>query len=142
MAHIPCIGAIVFDEQGRLLLVKRANPPAQGKWSLPGGRLESSETSESGVVREVREETGLAVTVVREVGTIERDAPSGDTYVIRDFLCALSTDATDATDATPVAADDASDAGFFALTEVIDLPTSEGLLEALRDWDVIPGSVR
>lgn len=142
MAHIPCIGAIVFDEQGRLLLVKRANPPAQGKWSLPGGRREPGETSESGVVREVREETGLAVTVVREVGTIERDAPSGDTYVIRDFLCALSTDATDATDATPVAADDASDAGFFALTEVIDLPTSEGLLEALRDWDLIPGSVR
>ena len=131
MAHIPCIGAIVFDEQGRLLLVQRANPPAQGKWSLPGGRLEPGETSETGVVREVREETGLDVTVVREVGTIQRDAPSGDTYVIRDFLCALSTDAT------PVADDDASDAGFFTLTEVIDLPTREGLLEAIRDWDLI-----
>ena len=136
MAHIPCIGAIVFDEQGRLLLVQRANPPAQGKWSLPGGRLEPGETSETGVVREVREETGLDVTVVREVGTIQRDAPSGDTYVIRDFLCALSTDAT------PVADDDASDAGFFTLTEVIELPTSEGLLEALREWDLIPGIVR
>lgn len=136
MAHIPCIGAIVFDEQERLLLVKRANPPAQGKWSLPGGRLESGETSEDGVVREVREETGLDVKVVREVGTIQRDAPSGDTYVIRDFLCALTVSAT------PVADDDASDAGFFALTEVVELPTSEGLLEALRDWDLIPGSVR
>ena len=136
MAQIPCIGAIVFDEQGRLLLVQRANPPAQGKWSLPGGRLEPGETSESGVVREVREETGLDVTVIREVGTIQRDAPSGDTYVIRDFLCALSADAT------PVANDDASDAGFFTLTEVLDLPTSEGLLEALRDWDLIPGIVR
>jgi len=136
MAHIPCIGAIVFDEQGRLLLVQRANPPAQGKWSLPGGRLEPGETPETGVVREVREETGLDVTVIREVGTIQRDAPSGDTYVIRDFLCALSTDAT------PVADDDASDAGFFTLTEVIELPTSEGLLEALREWDLIPGIVR
>ena len=136
MAHIPCIGAIVFDEQGRLLLVQRANPPAQGKWSLPGGRLEPGENSETGVVREVREETGLDVTVIREVGTIQRDAPSGDTYVIRDFLCALSTDAT------PVADDDASDAGFFTLTEVIELPTSEGLLEALREWDLIPGIVR
>ena len=136
MAQIPCIGAIVFDEQGRLLLVQRANPPAQGKWSLPGGRLEPGETPETGVVREVREETGLDVTVIREVGTIQRDAPSGDTYVIRDFLCALSTDAT------PVADDDASDAGFFTLTEVIELPTSEGLLEALREWDLIPGIVR
>ena len=136
MAHIPCIGAIVFDEQGRLLLVQRANPPAQGKWSLPGGRLEPGENSETGVVREVREETGLDVTVIREVGTIQRDALLGDTYVIRDFLCALSTDAT------PVADDDASDAGFFTLTEVIELPTSEGLLEALREWDLIPGIVR
>jgi len=136
MAHIPCIGAIVFDEQGRLLLVQRANPPAQGKWSLPGGRLEPGETPETGVVREVREETGLDVTVIREVGTIQRDALLGDTYVIRDFLCALSTDAT------PVADDDASDAGFFTLTEVIELPTSEGLLEALREWDLIPGIVR
>ena len=132
MADIPCVGAIVFDERGRLLLVKRANPPAQGKWSLPGGRQEPHESSIDGIVREVREETGLEVEVQREVGTVQRRAPSGDTYVIRDFVCtAPKTDAV-------VAGDDAADARFFTIAELGDVDTSEGLLEALRDWQLIP----
>jgi len=99
MADIPCVGAVVFDDTNRLLLVKRANPPAQGMWSLPGGRLEVGETAEQGVVREVREETGLLIEVEREVGTVHRTAPGGGTYVIRDFLCTGSGE--------PVAGDDA-----------------------------------
>lgn len=132
MADVPCVGAIVFDADGRLLLVKRANPPAQGKWSLPGGRQEAGESPSEGVVREVREETGLVVTVEREVGTVHRLAPSGDTYVIRDFVCAVSGD----TEVT--AADDAADAHFFDIGQLGDLDTSEGLLEALREWRLIP----
>lgn len=132
MADIPCVGAIVFDERGRLLLVKRANPPAQGQWSLPGGRQESGESALDGIVREVREETGLEVEVQREVGTVKRQTPSGDTYVIRDFVCtALKTDAV-------VAGDDAADAHFFEMAELREVDTSEGLLEALREWQLIP----
>jgi 8-oxo-dGTP diphosphatase len=132
MAEIPCVGAVVFDESGRLLLIKRANPPAQGKWSLPGGRQEPDESPEDGVVREVREETGLEVQVDREVGTVQRQAPSGDTYVIRDFVCtAPKTDAV-------VAGDDAADARFFEIAELGGVDTSEGLLEALREWRLIP----
>ena len=131
MADIPCIGAVVFDDAGRLLLVKRANPPAQGLWSLPGGRQEPDESADEGVVREVREETGLVVTVDREVGTVIRQAPSGDDYVIRDFVCLINGD-------VPLqAGDDAADAAFFTMTELADLPTSEGLLEALTDWGLI-----
>ena len=131
MADIPCIGAVVFDDQGRLLLVQRANPPAQGLWSLPGGRQEPGETAEQGVVREVHEETGLTVRVEREVGTVVRQAPSGDDYVIRDFVCAVRGD-----DAV-VAADDAADARFFPVSELADLPTSEGLIEALTGWNLL-----
>jgi ADP-ribose pyrophosphatase YjhB (NUDIX family) len=131
MADIPCVGAVVFDERGRLLLVKRANPPAQGMWSLPGGRQERDESADEGVIREVREETGIFVRVEREVGTVLRQAPSGDMYVIRDFLCTCS--------GSPiaVAADDAADAGFFDLEQLENLETSEGLLEALREWHLI-----
>jgi 8-oxo-dGTP diphosphatase len=132
MAEIPCVGAVVFDESGRLLLIKRANPPAQGKWSLPGGRQEPDESPEDGVVREVREETGLEVHVDREVGTVQRRAPSGDTYVIRDFVC--TTPKTD----DVVAGDDAADARFFEIADLGGVDTSEGLLEALRDWSLIP----
>ena len=131
MADIPCVGAVVFDAEGRLLLVKRANPPAQGKWSLPGGRQEVGESPAEGVVREVREETGLVVAVEREVGTVHRNAPSGDTYVIRDFVCAV------AGSSEVEAADDAADARFFDVGQLGDIETSEGLLDALREWQLI-----
>jgi len=131
MADIPCVGAIVFDESGRLLLVKRANPPAQGRWSLPGGRQEPGETPVQGVVREVAEETGLRVRVEREVGTVERQAPSGDNYVIRDFVCSIEGQAV------VVAADDAADARFFAVADIAQLQTSEGLTEALQEWGLL-----
>ncbi len=132
MADIPCVGAVVFDDCGRLLLVKRANPPAQGLWSLPGGRQEPGESASEGVVREVREETGVEVRVQREVGTVQRPAPSGDTYVIRDFLCST------VGDFVVVAADDAADARFFEIEEVGHLSTSEGLIGALQEWDLLP----
>lgn len=132
MVDIPCVGAVVFDASGKLLLIKRANPPAQGLWSLPGGRLEAGESAQEGIVREVAEETGLAVSVEREVGSVEREAPSGDTYVIRDFLCSFEGSGD------VVAGDDAADASFFRVAELEDLPTSEGLLEALRDWGLLP----
>ena len=44
-ADIACVGAVAFDDSGRLLLVKRANPPAQGLWSIPGGRVEPGESA-------------------------------------------------------------------------------------------------
>lgn len=128
---IPCVGAIVFDEDGRLLLVRRANPPAQGLWSIPGGRVEPGEADEAAVVRELAEETGLAGTVVREVGTITRDAPSGGTYVIRDFLMQV------ASGASPVAGDDASDAAWFTPDEVRSASTSPGLVGTLASWGLL-----
>ncbi len=52
------VGAVVVDE-GRVLLVRRGREPLKGQWSLPGGMLELGEGLTAGVVREVREETGL-----------------------------------------------------------------------------------
>ena len=57
------IGAIVVDDAGRVLLVKRRYEPLAGQWSLPGGALEVGETLEAGVAREILEETGLVVDV-------------------------------------------------------------------------------
>jgi len=57
---VPCVGAIAFDADGRLLLIRRANPPAQGQWSLPGGRVEPGEDWRDAVLRELEEETGRA----------------------------------------------------------------------------------
>lgn len=130
-ADIACVGAVAFDDSGRLLLVKRANPPSQGLWSIPGGRIEPGESAEIAVVREVLEETGLSVTIVREVGTVYRDAPSGGRYVIRDFLVELTAGAV------PFAGDDADDARFFTVADLVPDELSPGLIEALGDWDLI-----
>ena len=68
------VGAVVHDEQGRLLLVLRGREPAAGVWSIPGGKVEPGEARESAVEREVLEETGLVVEVgpVLEVVTGHR----------------------------------------------------------------------
>ena len=121
----------MHDDAGRLLLVRRANPPAQGLWSIPGGRVEPGEGDEVAVVREVAEETGLQVTAERLVGSVERDGLDGDVYVIEDYLCRV-------VGGRLAAGDDASDAGWFTAAALAALATSPGLVEALTEWDVMP----
>ena len=60
--------AIIEFPPEMLLLVKRRTVPFKGYWALPGGRAEPGENVEQTIVREVKEETGLDVTVLRKVG--------------------------------------------------------------------------
>ena len=60
--------AIIPFPLNRILLVKRDTVPFKGYWALPGGRMEPGETVEQTIVREVKEETGLDVTIVRKIG--------------------------------------------------------------------------
>jgi mutator protein MutT len=84
------VGAVVV-KQGRVLLVRRGNEPMKGRWSLPGGLLELGESLATGVVREVREETGLDVEVVELIELLDRIHRQGPRvryhYVIADYLC-------------------------------------------------------
>ena len=134
--QIPGVGAVVFDAAGRLLVVQRAKDPARGRWSIPGGHVESGESHESAVVREVLEETGLQVRVLNEVGHVVRPAPGGGEFLIRDFRCEL------VGDGEPRAGDDAADARFVTVGELMALPVAPGLLEALQEWRLIPSRCR
>ncbi len=70
------VSAAIFRD-GRVLIVRRARPPAHGIYTLPGGGVELGETLEEAVVREVREETALEVRPVALAGyrqAIARDA--------------------------------------------------------------------
>lgn len=127
------MGGIVTDARGRLLLVKRGREPALGCWSVPGGRKEPNESDDAATAREVLEETGVHVTVGELVGTVEREAPGGATYVIRDYRCTTEPGATEALRA----GDDADEAGWFTPGEVRMLRTSPGLVDALEDWGVL-----
>jgi ADP-ribose pyrophosphatase YjhB (NUDIX family) len=64
----PTACGLVVDDEGRLLLVRRAVDPHQGTWDLPGGFLEEAEAPLDGLRRELREETGLEVEPVDFVG--------------------------------------------------------------------------
>jgi ADP-ribose pyrophosphatase YjhB (NUDIX family) len=85
------VGALIF-RRDRILLVERGRAPLEGWWSLPGGVLETGETMEEGICREVLEETGLRVRPVEAAGIFERilrDARGRPEYhyVLVDYVC-------------------------------------------------------
>lgn len=88
------VGGVVVKD-GRILLVRRGQEPLKGRWSIPGGLLELGETLKAGVVREVREETGLEVEPLELIKLLDRidreETPEGTRvryhYVIADYLC-------------------------------------------------------
>jgi 8-oxo-dGTP diphosphatase len=85
------VGAIII-EGSRVVLVKRAHPPLQAQWSIPGGVLEVGELLREAAVREVREETGLTVEPGELLGVYDRILRNPDQlvqyhYVLIDFLC-------------------------------------------------------
>jgi 8-oxo-dGTP diphosphatase len=131
---IRCVGAIVHDAEGRLLLIRRGHEPGKGLWSLPGGRVETGETDEEAVSREILEETGLSVCPGRLVGRVERPALAG-VYEIFDYACEVvggtlrpGHDADDGAWVGPSAF-----AGLVARGQLV-----AELAETLREWDALP----
>lgn len=132
---VACVGAVVHDDSGRLLLVRRGQEPGLGRWSIPGGRVEPGEDDGTAVRREVLEETGLDVTVGAWLGTVQRDGLAGAVYDIRDYACALM-------GGRLRAGDDAADVRFVDRAQLRDLDEDgavvDGLLDALSQWGVLP----
>ena len=58
---VAAVGALIVNDDGELLLVRRARDPAKGKWGLPGGFVDRDETMEQAVARETMEETRLKI---------------------------------------------------------------------------------
>jgi len=69
--------AIIPFPSDKILLIKRATVPFKGFWALPGGRVNAGETVEQTVVREAKEETGLAVEIVRKIGDYHEQGVQG-----------------------------------------------------------------
>lgn len=73
------VGAVVADGKGRVLMLRRAKSRehAPGKWEFIGGEVEEGESPEEAVKREVCEEVGLEVEVVKELGRYEHEGKGG-----------------------------------------------------------------
>ncbi len=124
-----CVGAIVVYD-GCLLLVRRGHGPAAGKWSVPGGRVESGELLAEAVVRELYEETGLEGVCGGLVGWVER-VTDDHHFVILDF---------EVTVLDPAAArpgDDAVEVAWIDLNDVAELDLVDGLAEFLHEHGIL-----
>src|SRR3974390_2637686 len=79
------VSAAIFRD-GRVLIVRRARPPAHGLYTLPGGGVELGETLEQAVIREVREETGLEIAPLALVGFREAIGSDAAGRIERHFV--------------------------------------------------------
>ena len=128
--RVRCVGAIVHDANGRLLVIRRGHPPGEGLWSLPGGRVEDGESDAAAVVRELSEETGLRVEAGRLIGSVERPGTAGVTYDIHDYAAIVM-----GGELSP--GDDAAEARWTTPAELRRLPTTDGLVEILTTWNIL-----
>jgi len=123
------VGAIIIQGD-RIVLVKRAHPPIQGQWSIPGGVLEVGERVREAAMREAREETGFIVEPGELLGVYDRILRNDELrvqyhYVLVDFLC------------RPVggelrAASDAAEVRWFTREELPALKLAEDTQEVIQ----------
>ena len=124
-----CVGAVVVDGED-LLMIRRGRGPAQGEWSVPGGRVRAGELLAEAVVRELAEETGLEGICEDLVGWAERIGDDHH-YVILDFRVTM----LESRD--PVAGSDAVEARWVPIVDVVDFQLVEGLAEFLHEHGIL-----
>ncbi len=120
------VGAVLLRD-GRVLAARRSTPPV-GLWEFPGGKVEPDETADRALVRELREELGVTVTVGPELGEAGHPWPISERLELRLFVVSATTD--------PVPGDSHDALRWLAadqLDEVGWLPSDRAALPAVRD---------
>src|SRR5579862_8424350 len=123
------VGAIIIEDD-RVVLVKRAHPPLQAEWSIPGGVLEVGEMVRDAAIREAREETGLIVEPGELLGVFDRILRNPEQrvqyhYVLIDFLCRRVAGELSA-------ASDAAEVRWFTQEELPALKLAEDTLQVIQ----------
>jgi 8-oxo-dGTP diphosphatase len=129
--EVPLVGVgCIIIEDSRVVLVKRAHPPLQAEWSIPGGVLEVGELVREAAVREAREETGLIVEPGELLGVYDRVLRNAEKrvqyhYVLIDFICRRVA-------GDLAAASDAAEVRWFTREELPALKLAEDTLDVIR----------
>ncbi|GGI48489.1 ADP-ribose pyrophosphatase YjhB (NUDIX family) [Agromyces flavus] len=131
MEVVAAASAVIVDDAGRVLLVKRGRSPQRGRWSVPGGRVEPGESLEATAARETREETGLEVEVGRELWTVRVPAGEGREFEVHDFAARV-------TGGVLGHGDDADDARWVGVDELHAMPLTTHLVDHLRRAGIVP----
>jgi 8-oxo-dGTP diphosphatase len=123
------VGGVVV-KKNTVLLVQRGKEPGYGEWSLPGGLVELGETLEQAVRREIREETGVRVSVIDLIAALDRVIPDGSGrieyhYVLLDFLCEWE-------DGEPAPDTDAMNCAFVGIDDLERYSLTRGAEEVIR----------
>jgi 8-oxo-dGTP diphosphatase len=108
---LPATAAVVLDHDEHLLLVKRAMDPGKGEWCLPGGFVELDESPSKGVLRELREETGLHGKVEQLIAVVYEDSHFYGPLIIIGYQVAPRGGALQA-------GDDAAEVHYFPLADL------------------------
>lgn len=108
---VPATAAVVFENDGAVLLVKRNVEPKKGQWCLPGGFIEVDETPEAGCLRELKEETNLSGRIDRLLGVYVSDSVIYKAVLIVGYLVRDAEGRVEA-------GDDSDEARFFTLAEM------------------------
>ncbi len=115
---------------GEVLLVERGKGAARGLWSLPGGHVEAGETAMDAAVREVREETGLAVRILGFLAEHEVPVAATPERPAMRYLLSVFFGIAEG-DQPPGAAADARDARFVALPDLPSYRLTDGAADLI-----------
>ncbi len=130
---LPRIGSalLVKDERNRILLGQRNKDPQRGFWVIPGGKIQAFEKIADAAVREIHEETGLAVEVGDHFKVYEIvNPPNEHRIVIYSWAKVIG--------GTPKASDDLLEVRFFSAEELPDLPLTPLVRTVLQDARILP----
>lgn len=123
--------SVIVRHEGRLLLIRRSNPPSQNMFAFPGGRGEEGETPEKTALRELLEETGLTGKNPQLFATYtlypDGDGSEDDHFELSVFLVEIEGDVSHA-----AASSDATELGWYTPQDILTLPVPPSVLDCVE----------
>ncbi len=132
---IAAVGAVVIHVN-KILLVKRKNPPAQGQWAIPGGRIQLGETLQMAAEREIAEETGIIIRAKEPIYTFDTIVRDRDDHIRFHYI--IVDLAAEYVGGTLSHGDDASDAAWLTAHELQALSVNSSTLKLLTQIGFLP----